>query len=90
MQILIHLRGVSIHSLRKKGDILKYFLYTFMICFNPLPSQEGRRNLLSILNYQCSVSIHSLRKKGDVADTITHEASNVSIHSLRKKGDNHP
>ena len=35
-------RRVSIHSLRKKGDICPKCGEKIWLCFNPLPSQEGR------------------------------------------------
>jgi len=39
-------RTVSIHSLRKKGDAYASIAETMGICFNPLPSQEGRPTML--------------------------------------------
>jgi len=35
-------RNVSIHSLRKKGDSVGISKTECPLCFNPLPSQEGR------------------------------------------------
>ena len=57
-------------------------------CFNPLPSQEGRRLVNSIHIWEPVASIHSLRKKGDLhIGYITTRIFHASIHSLRKKGD---
>ena len=59
------LSGASIHSLRKKGDPVRSALWSPAICFNPLPSQEGRQAPGRAECKKGNASIHSLRKKGD-------------------------
>ena len=65
-----------------------WFFSPFMIYFNPLPPQGGRRFTYSNSHWYGNISIHSLRKEGDgVGGWVGGYLKNISIHSLRKEGD---
>ena len=64
-----HLRQVqiSIHSLRKEGDISLGSSIELTTDFNPLPPQGGRLQDFCDIPSHYYISIHSLRKEGDIA-----------------------
>ena len=89
--IVVHsvvLSVISIHALRKEGD-LNLLYYGRSDCnFYPRPPQGGRPRELRCCEKHTFISIHALRKEGDL-QAITQGVYNhiISIHALRKEGD---
>jgi len=80
-------RRVSIHSLRKKGDICPKCGEKIWLCFNPLPSQEGRPGHCLCRGADASFQSTPFARRETPVLIYWNGSFLVSIHSLRKKGD---
>ena len=79
---------ISIHSPHARGDHDFRYISFNSADFNPLPSCEGRLNLILQALGEDEISIHSPHARGDVLVVYVHNLSFISIHSPHARGDN--
>jgi len=82
-----HVRKVSIHSLRKKGDDFTKIIFFKIKRFNPLPSQEGRPDTITHEASNKAFQSTPFARRETISKLDNRLETAVSIHSLRKKGD---
>ena len=78
---------ISIHALRKEGDVLAEEILPLVLIFQSTPSARRATSLGCGRKDRVPISIHALRKEGDNDAGDGRCRRRISIHALRKEGD---
>ena len=87
---LIRERAISIHALRKEGDVFGMLPFRSVKNFYPRPPRGGRPPAVARGYPSAKISIHALREEGDVGGDPALGLFGISIHALREEGDAGP
>ena len=82
--------SISIHALRKEGDVFGMLPFRSVKNFYPRPPRGGRPPAVARGYPSAKISIHALREEGDVGGDPALGLFGISIHALREEGDAGP
>ena len=78
---------ISIHSPHARGDDNGTGTVNASNNFNPLPSCEGRPDMICVWHVSNAISIHSPHARGDEDNRAFDDVCDISIHSPHARGD---